>query len=46
MNRNIVTTLCEIGGMALVLVGLWQFSSALALVVAGSLLIGIGVRNA
>lgn len=46
MKRDILTTLCEIAGMTLVLVGLWQFSSALALVVAGSLLIGIGIRNA
>lgn len=46
MKRNILTTLCEIAGMMLVFVGLWQFSSALALVVAGALLIGIGVRNA
>jgi hypothetical protein len=44
--RSLITTLLEGAGILLVVIGLWQFSASLAIIIAGLTMIGIGVRNA
>lgn len=44
--RSLLTSIIEGIGSLLVIVGIWQFSPSLGLIVCGLILVGIGVRNA